>query len=904
MPTVKRIESFQHRVLEVANAGVSPAWVDGIIDSSAPPVHDGNEITFDPSVVRTPDHAVSLKMAYSATLGVRYSMNYDTPTNDICISFYFRTTDTTNPAADKIMALFASTNNGTVRMTSSGFIQASVGGGTSVTDVTDVADGNWHRVDARYNVSTTSGTLNLQVDGVDVGTATGTVTVANITALRIGSSGAEGAYDIWYSDYIICAGADHPLGDHFCGMAIVGATGTHNPSTGAFTDQAGASTDAALLAAIDDAWDGTTPNLTQTGEDYDQQTANAAAGYLEYLLATLAPTLSTVWNAGIRALFAAEDATTACNGEARLVDSAGTTLATTGLVDPSTSATIYNGYKREATAAPSGGWSQSTLEACKIRFGFSTDAAPDVAFNAVMVEYVGILSVESPIEVLIAANHVPMGQSPDGETMYMAQYDDTAEQSQSLTVTVLDATWVFSQVLPPSDATTPEIIAAHDIVQLSDYESLHMPRAPPWDNDYAVVHDVAFIFATRNVDVTDAINVTVTDTSVREQFESIEGLVAANYTAFQGDVEAQTAPTWDEYQSTASIDVSGFIVGQAPSASIEELVAADPNYGQSPDLTEFWLPEGLTVENEGNVETAFIFADRLVDVSDSINVTVDDTSQVDEFETIEGLVVAGYSTFYGTVEAEVTPTWDEYLSTTSLDVTWFLAGQAPPAAVEELVGANYTTFQGSVEPLENAGLTVEDYSNQVVTDTSFLSGIPVSVDVSDAINVTVDDQATVQQFEGIVGLVAANYSVFYGTVEAFQPSVLTIEDYSVAAVQDVAYIFATINVSVTESINVVVDDTSTLTQFETIEGLVAAGYSTFQGSVEALFPSRTTIEDHSSGSHDVSAFIVLSGPPTPPQPWGPFEAIVDDYTYTAVVDILETTSSDDVYQPIEPEEGG
>jgi hypothetical protein len=109
---------------------------------------------------------------------------------------------------------------------------------------------------------------------------------------------------------------------------------------------------------------------------------------------------------------------------------------------------------------------------------------------------------------------------------------------------------------------------------------------------------------------------------------------------------------------------------------------------------------------------------------------------------------------------------------------------------------------------------------------------------------------------------------------------------------------------VTESINVVLDDTSTLTQLEGIAGLVAAGYSTFFGTVEALFPPQTTIENDSSNSLDVSAFIVLSGPPPPPMPWGPFEAIVDDYTYTTVVDIFETTSSDEVYQPIEPEEGG
>lgn len=462
-----------------------------------------------------------------------------------------------------------------------------------------------------------------------------------------------------------------------------------------------------------------------------------------------------------------------------------------------------------------------------------------------------------------------------------------------------------SEILPPgpADATIEEINAAHDIVQLADYESLHMPRAPPWDDDYLTVHDVTYVFADRNVNAADTLDVAVVDTSVVDEFESIEGLVASGYSTFYGTVEAEVVPTWDEYLSTTALDTTWFLAGQAPPASIEELIAA--NSGLDSGTVEAQESPGLTIEGYFNVDTDFIFATRNVDVSDAINVTVTDTSVREQFETIEGLVAANYSTFQGDVEAQSAPTWDDYQPTTTLDTAAYIATQVPPVDLEIIIASD-PNYNGGLNPVAHYApeeLTVEDYSNQVVADTWFLT-VPTLVSTSDTLNVTVDDQATVQQFEGIVGLVAANYSVFYGTVEAFQPSVLTIEDYSVAAVQDVAYIFATINVSVTESINVVVDDTSTLTQFETIEGLVAAGYSTFQGSVEALFPSRTTIEDHSSGSHDVSAFIVLSGPPTPPQPWGPFEAIVDDYTYTAVVDILETTSSDDVYQPIEPEEGG
>jgi len=399
VPTVKRIDSFQHQVLEAA-AGVG--WYPSVTDSSTPPVHNGNEITFDPTVVRTADHAVSFKQARSASVGVEARLDYANLTTDICVSFYFRTTDATNPSVEMILTLFGSTSNGTIALRTDGAVEARVSGGTTVVGSADVADGNWHRIDARYNISTTSGTLNLQIDGVDEGTATGTVTVANIATCRMGSGSASAAYNIWYSDYVICAGADHPLGDHFCGMVLVGATGTHNKGSGAWSDQAGATSDAALLAAIDDAWDGTTPNLTQTGEDYAQQTANDAASYLEYTLATITPTLSAVWSAGVRALIAAEDSATGCVAQVQFVDSAGTLLGGTGAVDPSVSATIYTPYRAESiTAAPAGGWSQSTLQACKIRFGFSSDAAPDVAFNAVMVEYVGVLGAAAPSSLVI-----------------------------------------------------------------------------------------------------------------------------------------------------------------------------------------------------------------------------------------------------------------------------------------------------------------------------------------------------------------------------------------------------------------------------------------------------------------------------------------------------------------------
>jgi hypothetical protein len=460
----------------------------------------------------------------------------------------------------------------------------------------------------------------------------------------------------------------------------------------------------------------------------------------------------------------------------------------------------------------------------------------------------------APIEVLVAANYSEF----QGDVEFLTTPSLTVEDAS--TAVVADTSFIFA-TREISVVDTINIVlddqAALDtgeieVILAANYST---PARSPEDTlaplvltveDYsnAVVRATEFIFATRNVDVTDAINVTVNDTSQVDRFEAIEGLVAANYSDFQGDVEPLRAPTWDDYQPTTTLDVSWFFAG-AFIETIEALVAA--NYSDFQGMEEALSPPVLTVEDNETVsviDTAFILADRNVDVSDAINVVLDDQA---------ALQVLG--------------------------------------GVEDLVAASYTTFQGSVEYLDDPALTIEDYSTAAVLETTFLTAA-VSIDVSDTLNITVDDQAAVQQFEGIVGLVAANYSTFYGTVEAFQPPVLTIENYSNSIVQAVEFILATVNVAVTETANIQVEDTSTLTKFESIEGLVAAGYSTFFGTVEALFPPQTTIENSSSGSNEVP----IVSTPTPPQPWGPFTAVVDDYTYTAV--------ADDTYQPIEPEEGG
>lgn len=399
MPTIAGIDSFQHRVLRVFDQGsVVNDWYSQITDTgSAAPCHDGNSITFDPANARTSDHAVSLKLALKAATGVQIRKTVTGANNVAVASFYFKTTDATNPGGVPILFIFGATNNGTITLNTSGQVRAQVGSGTAQTSATDYCDGQWHRIDAKYDISTTTGTLDVQVDGVALTQATGTVTVGNITDWNFGGTSGVVDYTVWVSDMVLSfTSGDYPIGDHICRMLEINATGTHSPSTGAFTDQAGGTSDAALLAAVDDAWDGTTPELSQTGEDYIQQTANAAAGYVEHGFED--PTESLIWAAQLGVLMAGEDSATTCNCRAELVHS-GTIYCDTGLIDPSGSATMYNGYRPAASTGPGGSWSDTELSAAVVRFGFSTDAAPDVVFNSAIVEYVAPWSGSTPLVI-------------------------------------------------------------------------------------------------------------------------------------------------------------------------------------------------------------------------------------------------------------------------------------------------------------------------------------------------------------------------------------------------------------------------------------------------------------------------------------------------------------------------
>jgi len=56
---------------------------------------------------------------------------------------------------------------------------------------------------------------------------------------------------------------------------------------------------------------------------------------------------------------------------------------------------------------PGAGWSGTTLSGCKVRFGFSTDAAPDALFNSAIVEYAAPWTAGAAATSLIVPTGIP-----------------------------------------------------------------------------------------------------------------------------------------------------------------------------------------------------------------------------------------------------------------------------------------------------------------------------------------------------------------------------------------------------------------------------------------------------------------------------------------------------------------
>jgi hypothetical protein len=159
-------------------------------------------------------------------------------------------------------------------------------------------------------------------------------------------------------------------------------------------------------------------------------------------------------------------------------------------------------------------------------------------------------AAEEAIEVLIAADPNYNGW----EWIEDGTIDTTAQDSGAMVSTSMDISWFFAEQLV-EEAPVELLVAADVNHQNVEMFSLY-PRAPPWDDDYAAALDISYIFADRNVDVVDTLDVAVTETSqVEVPPATVDEIIAAQPVFPTEDLIPSSL---EEYMHVSTLDVAWF----------------------------------------------------------------------------------------------------------------------------------------------------------------------------------------------------------------------------------------------------------------------------------------------------------------------------------------------------------
>jgi hypothetical protein len=373
VPTIVGADNFTHQSF-VGNLAAPPAAADRRIWSQGP----GTWSSFDSGVTR--DGRGSMKLAMDGTNAAHNVKNIPTTNKVLVFSVYIRATTTASVVTNMLMAVMPS-NSGAIRADTSGVFSAQVGGGTVRTSTVSYTDGVWHRIDARFDSTGTTWTLDWAIDGVAQTAASLAGMVAtDITGVRLGSATAQAAMDIWYQDLVWSfTSGDHPIGAHRVLTLLPNGDGTHNLSGVGDMDF-----DTTAISVTDafgrtDVYTGINTWPANLG-NFVEDLAGASTEYTEHTFEDISGS-PTVWGAyGYAA--ASASTTTLCTITVRFVDSGGATVFNL-LNDEDVSETTLRFWFGKVVDNPAA----STVNGYKVRIGLSTDVAPDPRVDAVMLQY-------------------------------------------------------------------------------------------------------------------------------------------------------------------------------------------------------------------------------------------------------------------------------------------------------------------------------------------------------------------------------------------------------------------------------------------------------------------------------------------------------------------------------------
>jgi hypothetical protein len=253
-----------------------------------------------------------------------------------------------------------------------------------------VTTGIWYRIDLSVDVHANPWTCDAQIDGTAVAQDTNAVAATTNAIVLLGSSAAV-SMDAFFDDFILSNTAvDYPIGAGHVNSYVPAGDGTHTATSthvvkGTLSaPTAGGNVTTGTTDSFN--WVNGRPLLggaTDNTRLINQQTA-ASAEYAEHTIEqdaveTTAPRAVEVVGAHRQA------STSACDSHFKVVDSGSETVV---FDQTSNGVASDRFFTKQFATMPNGGaaWTLARFKALRLRFGYSSDATPDVYCRGWMIE--------------------------------------------------------------------------------------------------------------------------------------------------------------------------------------------------------------------------------------------------------------------------------------------------------------------------------------------------------------------------------------------------------------------------------------------------------------------------------------------------------------------------------------
>jgi hypothetical protein len=259
-------------------------------------------------------------------------------------------------------------------------------GASGVSVTTDI----WYRIDFDFNVNAAGNdACDIKVDGTACGQAVAIGISGNPTNLWLGGLDSV-THDIYYDDIVLSnTAADYPIGAGKVLSFVPAADGAHTfTTTHAILATTGAPTTGGnITSATTTAFGYVNARPIGGGvADATRMWNQATAASAEYAEVTIEQTTETNPPRAVEVLCIAREAsTTGCNSTFKVNDN-GTEATVYAMTSPAGNSDEFKTKQFATMPADSAAWTLARFKGLKLRFGYSSDATPDVYCRGWMVE--------------------------------------------------------------------------------------------------------------------------------------------------------------------------------------------------------------------------------------------------------------------------------------------------------------------------------------------------------------------------------------------------------------------------------------------------------------------------------------------------------------------------------------